>query len=234
LRVLRCSGHELTKLDLSECEYLIELDCQSNQLNSLNVGGCLHLEKINCSNNFIRDLDLNACVKLREVNFVSNNFLEEVDVSKCSKLDKIGFGFTRDDKKHRLVKVSQTVLAGDDIRNILVIGITGNGKSALTNVLTNETDDNKFGESSSGTSATKIFQISDVFEYQGKKYRIIDNIGFGDTAKIAKEDILFKIGEGIYSAKEGISQVLFVFKGRFSPEHVEVFNLFKVHYFGSN
>jgi hypothetical protein len=44
---------------------------------------------------------------------------------------------------------------------------------------------------------------------------------------MAEEDILFKIGEGIHSAKEGINQVLFVFKNRFSSEQVEVFNIFR-------
>src|SRR6185369_4119992 len=43
----------------------------------------------------------------------------------------------------------------------------------------------------------------------------------------AEEDILFEIGKGIHSAKEGINQVLFVFKGRFAPEHIKVFNVFK-------
>src|SRR4051794_40322307 len=59
------------------------------------------------------------------------------------------------------------------------------------------------------------------------KYRIIDNIGFGDTNNISEEDILLKIGEGFHSAKEGINQVLFVFRGRFGPEQVAAFNTFK-------
>ena len=74
---------------------------------------------------------------------------------------------------------------------------------------------------------TKGFRSSDIFEYLGKKYRIIDNIGFGDTNNISEEEILLKIGEGIHSAKEGINQILFVFKDRFSPEHVMAVNLFE-------
>jgi len=56
---------------------------------------------------------------------------------------------------------------------------------------------------------------------------VIDNIGFGDTNNVAEEDLLYEIGKGVHSAKEGINQVLFVFKGRFSPEHVSVFDKFK-------
>ncbi|KLL04516.1 MAG: hypothetical protein MRERV_20c045 [Mycoplasmataceae bacterium RV_VA103A] len=110
------------------------------------------------------------------------------------------------------------------VNNILIIGITGNGKSALANLLAN-TD--KFGESSFSVSETKNFEKSDIFEWQGKQYQVIDNIGFGDSTHISKEDILLKIGEGIHSAEEGINQVLFVFGGRFAPEQVEAFNTFK-------
>ncbi|CAG8690309.1 14263_t:CDS:2, partial [Ambispora leptoticha] len=74
-----------------------------------------------------------------------------------------------------------------------------NGKSTLANVLT---DTNQFVEKKCGASITKHFQ------------------------KI-EEDILFKIGEGIHAAKEGINQVLFVAKGRFSDEQVIAFDTFK-------
>jgi len=115
----------------------------------------------------------------------------------------------------------------NDIRNILIVGITGNGKSALANTLTGTSTTNKFGESNSSTSETKNFQKSEVFEWQSKKYCIIDNIGFADTNNINVDDILFKIGEGIHTTKEGLNQILFVFRGRFGPEQIIVFNLFK-------
>jgi len=58
---------------------------------------------------------------------------------------------------------------------------------------------------------------------------LIDNIGFGDTSKdsIKEEDILKRVGEGIYSAQEGINQILFVVKGRFTEKHIEAFKLFE-------
>ncbi|CAG8627307.1 20087_t:CDS:2 [Gigaspora margarita] len=94
-----------------------------------------------------------------------------------------------------------------------------NGKSALANTLVNTSVTNEFGESGSST--------------KGKSYRIIDNIGFGDTNNIEIDEILLEVGEGIHAAKEGINQVLFVFQGRFTPKQIAVFNLFKKFIFES-
>jgi len=221
LRKLVCSGHELISLDISDCSNLEELDCHDNKnLADLKVNNCSNLEKINCSNSHIRELDLTTCPKL-----------EEVNVKKCSKLNKdaIKSNLTYDKLSDKLVKGSSQIIPAEEnaIRNILVIGITGNGKSALANTLSDTTTTNEFKEGDSSTSLTKNFQKSEIVEWSGKRYHIIDNIGFGDTAKMSEKDILFKIGEGIHSAKEGINQVLFVFKGRFAPEQVAVFNMFK-------
>jgi len=222
LRVLNCSGHELTGLDLSECKNLRELDCSNNELNNLNISGCSRLEKINCSNNnHIRGLDLSTCDEL-----------EEVDINGCSKLtaDKMESKLFHDDDNGKLLKISPRITqAGDnDIRNILIIGWTGNGKSNLANTLT---DTNQFKTEESSTSVTTNFQKSDTFEWKNEgrkaKYRVIDNIGFGDTNNLKKEDLLYRVGQGIYSARSGINQVLFVAKGRFSPEQIEAFKTFK-------
>lgn len=111
------------------------------------------------------------------------------------------------------------------VNNILIIGITGNGKSALASLLA---DNNEFETSGSGISKTNHFQVSkELFGWKDKQYRLIDNIGFGDTGNIPEEEIFLEIGEGIHSAKEGINQILFVFKGRFGPEQVETFKKFK-------
>ena len=223
LRKLIVSSHQLIELDVSGCKSLVELDCRSNELNNLKVNGCSNLKKLDCSNNNLSELDLSTCFKL-----------EEVNINNCQELmpEVIKSNLTYNSEKGKLVKDDSKVKSGpqifkakeNEIRNILVIGITGNGKSALANVLT---DTDQFAEKASSTSVTKNFQSSDVFEYQGKKYRIIDNIGFGDTNNISEKDVLFKIGEGINSAKEGVNQVLFVFKGRFAPEQVAAFNMFK-------
>jgi GTP-binding protein EngB required for normal cell division len=191
----------------------------------LNINNCSNLKKIDCSNNDLKELDLSTCSKLEIVN-LNNCSIEE---------DKIKSHLVYDTKSGKLMKNNSLAKSGpqitkvkeSDIRNILIIGITGNGKSALANVLVDKSDNNQFREGNSSISKTKNFQASNIFEKDGKKYRIIDNIGFGDTNNISKEDILFKIGEGIHSAKEGINQVLFVFKDRFAPEQVMVFKMFK-------
>src|SRR2546430_5778685 len=132
-----------------------------------------------------------------------------------------------DGQYEKLIESSgvQITLEEKNARNVLIIGITGSGKSALANALTNT---NQFEEESFGTSVTKSFQKSDnPFELNGINYYVIDNIGFGDTSNISESDILYNIGRGIYLAKEGINQVLFVFKDKFSPEQINNFNSFK-------
>lgn len=94
----------------------------------------------------------------------------------------------------------------------------------MANVLT---DTAQFAEKASSVSVNNRFQRSDLFEYKGKKYRVIDNIGFNDTNKLTIADVLREIGKGIYSAENRINQILFVISGKFNKEQVKAFNLFK-------
>src|SRR5205823_6360384 len=100
-------------------------------------------KKINCSSNNLSGLDLIACPNL-----------EEVDINECPELakDKIKSNLNYDKLSNTLIKGRpQIAPAGEnDVRNILIVGITGNGKSALSNTLVGIND--KFKESSASTS----------------------------------------------------------------------------------
>jgi hypothetical protein len=160
LRKLIISSHQLTSLDVSDCPNLEELDCQSNELTNFSAINCSNLKKINCSNNPIRELNLNTCPKLEEVNI--NGCPSELTEEGAIKSN-----LAYDAEKRKLAKGSvknspQITKAQDnDIRNILIVGITGNGKSALANSLTNT---NEFREKNASTSITKSFQKSEVFQ----------------------------------------------------------------------
>ena len=105
---------------------------------------------------------------------------------------------------------------GEAVRNLLIVGRTGGGKSTLSNVLSGTTE---FEESGYSISETKNFKKK-VFSWNGTKYRVVDTIGVGDT-KLDKKKVLYKIAEGIYLMPEGISQVLVVLDGKFTTEEID-------------
>ena len=171
-------------MDVSNCLSLEELDCQNNELIGLNVKNCPDLKRINCSGNKIKNLDLSNCSKL-----------EEADLSNCPQElteNKQAIKFNRESnliftiKKDKLVKGPLITPVEGNIRNILIVGWTGGGKSTLANVLTST---NEFGESDGSVSITKNFQIKD-FKWEETKYRVIDTIGVGDTKSSPKRIVI--------------------------------------------
>jgi Leucine-rich repeat (LRR) protein len=110
----------------------------------------------------------------------------------------------------------------NNIKNILLIGRTGNGKSTLANVLTGT---KSFAESESAVSKTRNIQ-HEQFNVDDNKYLIIDTPGLGDT-KLSQEKILDIIAEAVYLVKEGVSQVLFISKGRFDQFEMATYDLLR-------
>jgi adenylate kinase family enzyme len=122
-------------------------------------------------------------------------------------------------------------------RNILLIGRTGSGKSTLANVLM---DENRFNVSAKSVSATKhieegIFEVDlDRGGREKVKYRVIDTIGLGDT-NMTPQGVLMRLAEMAGRVKrEGLNQILFVTKGRFTKEEIEAYDLLSSIIFDKN
>jgi len=107
------------------------------------------------------------------------------------------------------------------------VGRTGSGKSTLANVLS---DGGKFSEVAGSTSGTKRIQ-SEVFEWNGNHCRVIDTVGTDDT-KLSSKEMISTTREIVNILRgDGIKQVIFVVKDRFTKQQVEALKLFKSFFF---
>jgi len=123
----------------------------------------------------------------------------------------------------------EVIFDSNSVRNFLLIGRSGNGKSTLANVITKT---NNFKESEKGVSETKIIQNED-FEESGIKGLIIDTPGIGDT-KMSDGEVLDIIAEAVYLVKDGVSQVFFVSKNRFDKSEMATYDLLRTILFDKN
>src|SRR5436853_7088472 len=101
------------------------------------------------------------------------------------------------------------------MRNILIVGRIGGGKSTLANVLS---DSNEFEENNYSVGRTRHFQKK-TFTSSGTEYRVVDTPGIG-SIDITKDKISEIVEEISSLMPEGISQVLFVVDGRFTVEEI--------------
>ncbi|KLL04868.1 MAG: hypothetical protein MRERV_10c048 [Mycoplasmataceae bacterium RV_VA103A] len=123
--------------------------------------------------------------------------------------------FEHNSQKHDKINI----MAG--IRNILLIGRTGAGKSTLANVLS-KTDN--FKESSGISSETKNIQ-TELFEEGEIRYQVIDTVGIGDD-KLSLQEALIKITGISLFCGDGLNQIFFVSSGRLDQEK-EAYDLLK-------
>jgi len=104
----------------------------------------------------------------------------------------------------------------------IVIGKTGNGKSALVNVISGK---NECVENDGGASETKDHKVVR-FEHNGHTFEIIDTIGIGDTMLDPKQ-VFHKLNDALHLVRDGLNQVLFVSSGRMTEEELNVYHLLK-------
>jgi GTP-binding protein EngB required for normal cell division len=118
-----------------------------------------------------------------------------------------------------------TLYIMSEFKNILLLGRTGAGKSALANVIT---ETNNFTESAGSVSETAKAKA----EKFKTNFRVIDTIGFQDTTLDEKEELLPKFRDEIDDyICEGIYQILLVIDKRVTKDEIEDFKWFSTYLF---
>ncbi|GBC02279.1 hypothetical protein RclHR1_04540003 [Rhizophagus clarus] len=139
---------KLIELEVSD---LFELNCSNTSIKILSVNLCPDIQRLNCSNNDkLINLDISNCKKLIFLD-CSNSNLTSLDINNYkSLLDE----YEQNDIKSKDFKYPPNLksIRKGIAKNIIIVGRTGGGKSALSNVLTGSEN---FKE---GRGVTKNFQ----------------------------------------------------------------------------
>lgn len=94
---LRCSGNNLTGLDISQCKSLKTLDCYNNKLTELDLIDNRGLCRLDCSRNNLTELHTALCPDMCHLNVKKNNFTSK-------NLDEIVIGLTKGNTRNGCVK----------------------------------------------------------------------------------------------------------------------------------
>ena len=79
LKTLRCSGNQLTNLDLSNNISLIRLFCGGNQITNLNLNNNSSLIVLRCGSNPLNSLDVSDNISLSQL-FCRNSMLTDLNI----------------------------------------------------------------------------------------------------------------------------------------------------------
>ncbi|RIA88993.1 hypothetical protein C1645_877011 [Glomus cerebriforme] len=178
------------------------------------------LKIINCSQ--LTDIRLSELTKLDDLSVNYCSGLINLEVSNCSKLKFLDCSYSPliSIDLNNCPEFDKVIREREIIRNLLIVGSTGCGKSALANVLSGSDD---FEESKYSISETRSFK-NKIFKWEDTKYRVVDTTGIFNTG-LAVEEVFSRIKEGIGSMPEGISQILFVIDGNFTAYEIKMIEI---------